>query len=249
MRRYAILVTVLLAVAITAFPQAKPQPKPKSKGETTALQAVLAAQDPAGRIKAADDLLTKYADTEFKSFALYLVADSYAQLGNNDKAIVYSEQTLEADPKNYQAQTLLAKLYASTVKPTDLDKQEKLTKAGKYAADAIENLKTAEKPNPQLPDAEWTAMKNDFAGQSHLALGIVAAYQNKMDDATANFTKVAEMDSDPVDLVRAGRVLLDLKKYAAAIPWFEKAAAFPGVPAQIKQIADSDIARAKAMLK
>jgi tetratricopeptide (TPR) repeat protein len=248
MRRTAIFTAVLLAVAIAAFPQAK-QLKPKSPKEGAAIKAMLEAADPNARIKAADDLITKFADTDFKAFALYLEADSYAQLGNSEKAIVYGEQTLEADPKNYQAQVLLAKMYVQTTKPTDLDKEEKLKKASKYANEALETLKTAEKPNPQLTDPQWTEMKNDFIGQAYLAIGVDAAFHNKMDDVTAAFTKVAELDSDPSDLVRAGRVLIDLKKYAAAIPWFEKAAAFPGVNPQIKQIAESDKARAQAMVK
>jgi len=246
MRRYAILFTTLLA-ANSAF--AQKQMKPKSKGEETAIRAMLGAQDPQGRIKAADELITKYADTEFKAFALYLEADSYSQLGNNEKAIVYGEQTLEADPKNYQAQVLLAKLYASGTKSTDLDKEEKLTKAAKFANDGLESLKTAEKPNPQLSEAEWTGMKNDFAGQCYLALGINAAFHNKLDEANASFTKVAEMDTDPIDLIRAGRVLLDLKKYEAAVTWFEKAAAHPQANDQVKQIANNDKPRAQAMLK
>lgn len=248
MRRSAIFTAILLAAAVSAFPQGK-QMKPKTKNEATAIQAMLSAQDPNARIKAADDLITKFADTEFKAFALYLEADAYAQLGNSDKAIVYGEQTVEADAKNYQAQVLLAKMYAQTTKPTDLDKEEKLKKSAKYAADAIENLKTAEKPNPQLTDPQWTEMKNDFEGQANLALGINFAFHNKMDDAKAAFTKVAAMDTDPVDLIRAGRVLIDLKKYADSIQWFEKAAAFPGAPDQIKKIAEGDKARAQAMLK
>jgi tetratricopeptide (TPR) repeat protein len=249
MRRYAIIVTVLFAGAVAAFAQGGKQMKPKSKGEEAAIKALLGAADLDARIKAADELITKFADTEFKAFALYTEADAYAQKGNAEKAIVYAEQTLEADPKNYQAQVLLAKIYAQGVKPTDLDKQEKLTKASKYATDALANVATAEKPNPQLTDPQWTEMKNDFMGQAHFALGVAAAYQNKMDEVTTNFTKVAELDSDPVDLVRGGRVLMDLKKYDAAIPWFEKAAAAKDVSPQIKQIAESDLNRAKSMVK
>ena len=130
MRRTAIFIAVLLAIAIAAFPQAK-QLKPKSPKEGAAIKAMLEAADPNARIKAADDLITKFADTDFKAFALYLEADSYAQLGNSEKAIVYGEQTLEADAKNYQAQVLLAKMYAQTTKPTDLDKEEKLKKSKK----------------------------------------------------------------------------------------------------------------------
>jgi len=249
MRRYAIISTVLLAGAVSAFAQAGKQMKPKTKGEETAIKALLGAQDLDSRIKAADELITKFADTEFKAFALYTEADAYAQKGNVEKATFYAEQTLEADAKNYQAQVLLAKLYAQGVKPNDLDKTEKLTKAAKYANDALGNIKTAEKPNPQLTDAQWTEMKNDFEGQAYFALGVAAAYQNKMDDVTAHFTKVAELDSDPVDLIRGGRILLDLKKYSAAIPWFEKAATAKDVQPQIKQIAESDLARAKSMVK
>jgi len=249
MRRYAIISTILLAGAVSAFPQGGKQMKPKSKSEETAIKALLGAQDLDSRIKAADDLITKFADTEFKAFALYTEADAYAQKGDTDKAIVYAEQTLAADPKNYQAQVLLAKMYSQTVKPTDLDKNEKLTKATKYANDALESLKTAEKPNPQLTEEQWKEMKGDFEGQAYFALGVDAAYKNKMDDVTADFTKVAELDTDPVDLIRAGRVLLDLKKPAAAIPWFEKAGTAKNVPPQIKQIADSDLARAKSMAK
>lgn len=249
MRRYAIVATVLLAGAISAFPQGGKQMKPKSKAEETAIKALLAAPDLDARLQAADDLITKFADTDYKAFALYTVADAYAQKGNSEKAIVYAEQTLEADAKNYQAEVLLAKMYAQTTKPGDLDKNEKLTKAAKYATDALEHLKTAEKPNPQITDPVWAEMKNDFEGQSHFALGVASAFQNKMDDVTIHFTKVAELDSDPVDLIRAGRTLLDLKKYAAAVPWFEKAAAAKDVSPQIKQIAENDLARAKSMVK
>ncbi|MDQ1470596.1 MAG: hypothetical protein QOJ99_2076 [Bryobacterales bacterium] len=246
MRRFTPVALLLLA-GTQVF--AQKQLKPKSAKEGQAIQAVMDAKDPDSRIKAADDLIKNFADTEFKSFALELEAESYMQKGDTDKAIVYGEQTLEADPKNYQATVLLAKLYASTTKSNDLDKEEKLTKAAKYANESLELLKTAEKPNAQLPDAQWTEVKNDFMGQSYLALGIVAAFHNKMDDVTANFQKVAEMDSDPTDLIRGGRVLLDLKKYEQAVPWFDKAANAPNANAQIKDIANKDKARAQAATK
>jgi tetratricopeptide (TPR) repeat protein len=241
-------VTIVLLLAGTqAF--AQKQMKPKSAKEGQAINAMLQAQDPDARIKAADELVSKFADTDFKSYAYYLEADAYQQKGDNEKAIVYGEQALDADPKNYQAAVLLAKTYAGTTHANDLDKEEKLAKAVKYANQALESIKTAEKPNPQLTDAQWTEVKNDFDGQCYYALGIAAVFHNKMDEATANFTKVAELDSDPTDLIRAGRALLDAKKYEQAIPWFDKAAAAPNANAQIKDIAAKDKARAQAMIK
>lgn len=246
MRRF-ILLALLVVAGMQLF--AQKQMKPKSAKEGQAINAVLQAQDPDARIKAAEDLLQNFADTEFKGYALELEAESYQMKGDNDKAIVYGEQSLEADPKNYQASVLLAKTYAFTTKVNDLDKEEKLTKATKYANQSLDLLKTAEKPNAALADAQWTEVKNDMMGQCYLALGMVATLHNKIDDATADFQKVSELDSDPTDLIRAGRVLLDAKKYEQAVVWFDKAAAAPNANAQVKDIAGKDKARAQAMIK
>jgi tetratricopeptide (TPR) repeat protein len=247
MRRIATLTTILLA-AHMSFGQTK-QLKPKSAKEGQAFNAIIQAPDPDARIKAANDLITNFADSDFKGIALYLEAEAYQMKNDTDKTIVYGEQAIEADPKNYQAFVLLAKTYAATTKVNDLDKEEKLAKIDKYAQSALELLKTADKPNPQLSDAEWTQGKNGLAGECYLALGIEATYHNKLDDASADFQKVADMDPDPTDLIRAGRALLDTKKYEQAVPWFDKAAASPNANAQVKNIAASDKARAQAQIK
>lgn len=97
MRRSAVLAVLSLAGTM-AFAQPK-QIKPKSKGEATAINAMLTAPDPDSRIKAADDLITKFADTEAKPTALYIEAESYQMKGDNDKAIVFGEQALRPIPK------------------------------------------------------------------------------------------------------------------------------------------------------
>jgi tetratricopeptide (TPR) repeat protein len=251
MRRFATLTTILFAGSIvlsSAFAQTAGI-KPKSKGEETAIRAMLGAQDPDARIKAADELITKYADTGYKPYALYLEADAYYQKGDTDKAIVFAEQAIEADPKSYQSYVLLTKTYGNTTHINDLDKAEKLAKIEKYGKLAIDTLATAEKPNAQVPDSDWTKIKDDLAGQAYLGMGIGAVYSNKIEVANADFAKVATMDTDPTDLIRAGRALLDAKKYSDAVTWFDKAATYPGAPDQIKKIAENDKARAQSMVK
>jgi tetratricopeptide (TPR) repeat protein len=247
MRPIATLTTVLFAASL-AFAQKAPM-KPKSKAENDAVRAMLMAQGPDARIAAAEVLITKYADTSYKGYALYLEADSYLQKGDTEKAIIYGEQAVEADPTTFQAAVLVAKTYAATTHVNDLDKADKLAKIQKFAQMGLDSIATAEKPNPQLPDAEWAKVKDDLIGQADLALGIAAAYSNKIDDAKADFDKTAALDEDPTDLIRAGRALLDVKKYAESIPYFDKAASAPGAPDQIKKIAESDKARAQAMIK
>jgi tetratricopeptide (TPR) repeat protein len=247
MRRLAVLTLISLA-GTPAFAQPKPI-KPKSKAEAAAINAMLSAPDPDSRIKAADDLITKFADTEAKPTALYIEAEAYTMKGDNDKAIVFGEQALDADPKSYQAAVILCKTYAAITHNNDLDKAEKIAKIEKYGHTALDGLETAAKPNANLSDADWTKAKNDLMGQAYLGLGIAAVYQNKIDDANADFAKVADMDEDPTDLIRAGRALMDAKKADQAIQWFEKAAGAPNATPRIKQIAESDKTRAQAMIK
>lgn len=246
MRPFA-AVTVTLLAASFAFGQAKPAPK-VSKAEGAAINAMLQAQDPDSRIKAADELITKFADTSYKSLALYLEAESYLMKNDSDKAIVFGEQAVEADAKNYQALVLLAKTYASTTHMNDLDKADKLAKIDKYAKDALPAVEAAPKPNPQLSDAEWEAAKKDYTGQVYMSMGMASVLSGKFPDARANFDKMAAMDSDPTDLIRAARSLMDAKRWAEANDYLDKALAAPNANEQIKKIAAADKARIQPML-
>src|SRR6185436_20349127 len=87
--------------------QAAQGPAPNSEGEQKAVMALMQAQgNPDAQIKAADELLTKFADTQFKEIALYVEAIAYQQKGDAEKAQIYAERVLDVNPKNFQA-TLL----------------------------------------------------------------------------------------------------------------------------------------------
>src|SRR5215831_21356729 len=95
--------------------------KPKSQKEVEAIQAMFGAQDPDARIKAADALMTKFADTEFKSLAMYLTAASYEQKNDFEKMVFWCERTLQADAKNYPCMLMLAGGIAKRARENDLD--------------------------------------------------------------------------------------------------------------------------------
>lgn len=245
MRRFILTAACLAATALPGFSWQKV----KSQKELQAVQTMLQAQTPDDRIKAANDLITNFADTQFKSIALFTEADAYFMKNDADKAIVFGEQAIDADPKNYQAQVMVAKAYASTIHNNDLDKADKIAKIVKYGNGALTNLTAAVKPNPNLPDDQWNQIKADLEGQAYYALGIAAIYSDKTDEANADFTRTAAMDQDPTDLIRAARAYLDVKKPDQAITWLDKAAASPQANAQVKNIITGDKARAQAMLK
>jgi tetratricopeptide (TPR) repeat protein len=223
-------------------------PGPKSQAEAQAVNAVIQAQaqGPDEIIKAADALVSKYADTVFKSFALELEAEAYQQKGDNAKAIVYGEQALQADPKNFEAANLLANITAATTRDTDLDKEEKLTRAEKYAHEAMEILQTGGKPAlySNATDEQWAKRKSAAESLSWQALGTAALVRKKNDEAVADFQKGVEANPDPVLMIRAGRALLAVKRPDDAIAYFDKVMNSPDAPAQIKSIAQADRVRA-----
>ena len=64
----------------------------KSQAEAEAVQALGRAADPDATIAAAENLLAKFADTEFKDLALLMEANAYQQKGDPAKAQIFAER-------------------------------------------------------------------------------------------------------------------------------------------------------------
>lgn len=235
-----IAVFVALSAAL-AFSQDK-QPQPKSKNEADAVMAVFNAQDPDARIAAAETLLTKFADTEFKAIALQLAAMSAQQKNDFEKMIIYAERTLEADPKNYSAMLMISSGLAQRTREFDLDKEEKLGRAEKLANTAMEIVKTAPKPRPDIADAQWETAKKDFTAQAYESLGLAAMVRKKYDVAVTNFKAAVEGGSQPdqATMVRLAAAYNQLGKPDEAIAVLDKLNAMPDLNPQIKTAAQAE---------
>ena len=242
MKKIIVRGAVALAVAL---PGLLAQPKPKSKDELEALNAMYGAQTADARIAACENVLTKFADTEFKAVALYFEAVSYDQKHDYEHTVVFGERTLEADPKHYQAMLMLATIIAQHTKEFDLDREEKLAQVEKYAKTALDLLKTAPKPNANITDDQWTAAKKDFAAEAHAALGMGAMARKKNDVAESEFKLAIDVADkpDPAFMVRLGKVYSDDGKYDEAIAQFDKVMAMPDVNVQVKQVAQAERVR------
>jgi len=218
--------------------QAQLIPGTKSAGESQALMALIQAQgNPDATIKAAEDLLTKYADTTFKENALRAEATAYQQKGDSDKAQIYGERVLEANAKNFQAQLMLGEILAMHTRENDLDKEEKLTKAEKYLHGAMDSVNASAKPNPQITDAQWEEGKKFITAQAHNDLGLVALVRKKFDVAITEFKTAADTDPQPAYMVRLASAYESTGKHAEAIAICDKVLADPQLHPQIKQVA------------
>jgi len=215
-------------------------PGTKSVGETQAVVALIQAaqsQNADAVIKAADELITKYADTTFKETALLQEGEAYKSKKDNDKAQIYFERALESNPKSYQAELMLGGQLAQNTRENDLDKEEKLTKATNFLNGSMANIQAATKPNPQLTDAQWEDQKKYILGEAHNDLGLIALIRKKYDVAATEFKTAAENDPQDAYLVREASALHSGGKEAEAVAICDKVLANPQVHPQIKQVA------------
>jgi tetratricopeptide (TPR) repeat protein len=222
--------------------QAGTIPGTKSAGESQAVmamfQAVQGGGTPDALIKACEDLLAKYADTTFKDSALMFEADAYQRKGDPEKAQIFAEQALAANPKNFQASTLLADQIAQRTRENDLDREEKLGKVDKYANQTIDILKTAPKPNPQLPDDAWEGAKKQFIAGAHRDLGLAAMVRKKYDVAITEMKTAVDLDPEPTFMVQLANAYLQAGKKDEAAAMCDKALAQPQLHPAVKKAAE-----------
>jgi len=239
--------TKFLWVVLLTVPAVVMAQKPKSKKEQDAIMAVQSAQAPDDRIAAVESLLQKFSDTEFKSWALNRAADAARQKKDSVKAQFYAEQALAADPKDYEAMLLLAAETASHTREFDLDKDEKLNKADKYAKDALAVIPTAAKPNPQVKDEQWDAFKKDMMAQAHESMGTAAMVRKKYDAAAEEYKLAIDTASDkePATYVRLASAYNEAGKYDDAIGAIDKVLAMPDLNPIVKQVAQQEKARSE----
>lgn len=225
------------------------QPVPKSKEEQDAVVAMFGAMqgpDLDAKIKACDGFLQNFPNSEFKPVALYFLTVSYQNKNDYEKTLTYGEATLKADPGNYMTMLVLAQLVASRTRENDLDKEEKLTTAEKYANQALEALKTAPRPNPNISDAQWEMAKRALSAQAYEAFAIIALARNKNDAAIEQFKKslATSPAPDPSTLVRLANAQSLAGKFDEAIATLDKVAAMADAPPVVKQIAAKEKERA-----
>lgn len=225
---------------------AQKQPKPKSQKELDALMAIQNAQDPDSRIAAVENLITKFADTEFKTMALTIAMSSAQQKNDFEKTIIYAERTLEADPKNYNAMLAIAGELARRTREFDLDKEDKLNRAEKLAREAQEVLKTAESPRPDITAEQWAGYKKDLEAQAHEVLGLSAMVRKKYDVAVQEFKTSTEVASqqDPATFARLAQAYREGGKHDDAIATADKVLAMPNLNPAVKQYAEQQKALA-----
>jgi tetratricopeptide (TPR) repeat protein len=156
--------------------------------------------------------------------------------------VFYAEQALAVDPQNYACMLMLASGYASRTREHDLDREDKLKIAEKNASGALEALKTAAKPRPDIPDDQWESAKKDYQAQAYESLGMVAATRKNHDEAIKHFKTAIETGPtpDPVTKLRLAAAYNQTQKFDDALALLEPILADANLNPQVRQLAGSE---------
>jgi hypothetical protein len=240
MKRFKRLWVLASGVLVFGMPTLWAQ-KPKSPKEVAAIQAVQAAKAPDEQIKAIENVLTNFADTEFKNVLLQMAMQIEEQKGDFAQTVFYAERLLDADPKNVFALNTLASETARHTREFDLDKEEKLGKVDKWAKAALDGAPTAPKPNASVSDAQWDTARKDMQAQAYEAMGMAASLRKKYDDSIADYKQAiaAGGTPDPATWIRLGQSYLDANKLDEAGDAFDKALTASNASPQVKSIAQA----------
>jgi tetratricopeptide (TPR) repeat protein len=234
---------VLLALATFTFAALAQGPTPKSQGEVDALMAVQNAETDDARIEAALDLIQKFADTEFKSWALFNIVQIYDTKGDMANMIIYSEQLLEAKPNPFEAASAHVRIATGISRQTkefDLDRDEKLQRVQDHANKAVGMLATAPKINEQIPDEQWQAIIKNEEAMAYDAMAQGEFVRKKYDDAAGFFLKAIEAQPDPVRMLKAGNAYRLAEKYSEAMNMLDNAINDSSSNDQIKSLAERE---------
>ena len=230
---------------------AQDQPRPKSQKELEALRAVQSAKTPDEQLKAIENVLENFADTQYKVILLQSAVQIEQQKGDFAQVVFYCQRLIEADPKNAFGLVTLAAETARHTREFDLDKEEKLAGVDKYAKAAIEAAKQMPKPRPDITDEQWEGARKDMESQAYEAEGMAAALRKKYDEAIADYKQALTVAAtkDPATMVRMGQVYIDAGKLDDAAAAFDNALSSPVASPQVKTVAQAkkeEVAKRKA---
>ena len=245
MKRMILAGIALLTTGLSGLMAQTPAvPKPKSNGErkvVVSIQTAATGGDADAIIKAAEDLLSNYADSDFKEYALTMEAKAYQIKHDDENAQVFAERVLQVNPKAFTMQLLIAEAITPNIKEFDLNRAQEIEKCTKLFTDAIENAKVAPKPSAQVPDADWEQQKKWAVAEAHNGMGMLLSLQKGKGDESIKEFQLA-VDGDPEQdaySTRLANAYLAAGKKTEAIAICDKLLAKPNLHPQIKSVVTS----------
>lgn len=238
----AFLAAASLSVLPLTAQQAAPKgPHPKNKQELEALQKVQTAMqsgDPDQELAAVNNVLENFTDTDYKPMLISMGLQAAQQKDDVPLITTWVERAEQLNPNDIEAHVAMAETVARHARENDLDKADSIKKIDTNANQALDLLKTADKPPAGVQDAQWPDLKKQLTGRAYDALGLAAGLDKKPADAVTDFkTGLAADPTSPVLKARLTKAYVDNKQYDDAITLADQIAADASAPQSVKNFA------------
>jgi tetratricopeptide (TPR) repeat protein len=222
------------AQASSDKPQNPLELKAPGKGEEKAFKALQHFQsvpetDAPQKVQAGEEFLSKFPTSGYATYVYQYLTVAYIQAGQVDKGISTGEKGLQVNPSDFRTMAVLSQTISRTTTDSTPDAAAKLAKAETDAKGAIAGVATWVKPGA-MPDATFTALKNQTLAMAHASLGLVALHKNSFETAVPELEQAVELgaNADPTNYYLLGVANLNSGHPDKAIPNFEKCAAIKG---------------------
>ncbi len=204
-----------------AAPAGKRPPQAKTQAEFDAYKAAMAMTDTAAQEKAANDFAAKFPDSELRALVYKAVMHGYQQANNGDKMIEMAQKVLTYEPDDPEALLGAAQVLAERTRDTDLDKDQRLAEARKYAQRALVTVDT-DVPSSGYPPEQLNAFKGFLRSDAYAILGTLDFNAKAWADAEANLRKSIDaypQQVDPVAVFRLALTLDQVNRYPEALKY------------------------------
>lgn len=201
-------------------PQGKRPPQAKTQAEFEAYKAAAGSPDPAALEKAADDFAAKFPESELRVLLYRAAMHNYQNANNGDKMSAMAENVLKLDPDDPEALIGEAEVMVERTRDSDLDKDQRWSRAQQYAQHSLETVDTDTIIPAGTPQERVDAYKNLLRSSAYSILGALALNQDKFADAENYFHKSIDAypaQPDPVVVLRLAIALDKQEKYAEAL--------------------------------
>jgi tetratricopeptide (TPR) repeat protein len=196
-----------------AAPQAKRPPQAKTQPEFDAYKAAMSStNDPGALEKTADDFAAKFPDSELRVVLYRTAMHSYQSSNNADKMLEMGRKALKLDADDPEALIGVAEVLAERTRDTDLDKDQRLDEAMKFAQRAVATVDTDVAVPAGTPQEKVDAYKGFIRSSAYSIMGTLLYNKEKYADAENNFRKSIDAYPAQPDPVVVLRLALSLDK-------------------------------------
>ncbi len=271
MRSAAIMAATILAASLawgqtnttptqgssTGKAQAAPAPgsprvlQAKSQEELKAYQDAFAKTEPAALEAAADDFAAKYPNSELRASLYIRAMNLYSQSNNAEKVIVTGEKAIADDPTNPIPLVQVATAIAETTRDTDLDREQQLTLAAKYAHAAIDNIDTGLIIPANADPQRVAGAKRSILTMAYDTLGMIDLNKKDYSSAAQNLQKAIDQNKtnpDPVLYLRLSVAQDHMQQYSQALDSANKALQYSKDGSPTQNLAKQQQARVQKLM-